>query len=146
MREANDDPAPTSLVYPRRLNDNQREMAARYLAVVPTDQRQGVLDELEGRIQAEQQGAKPVYDELRYLHQLCAQVNAGGFQPNLGLKVRAERARRAQAAEKRRQDAQAEQAARQVSPHPVRSVAGETSLAKARKILGRSPARKDPDN
>ena len=133
-------------MYPHRLNDNQREMAARYLAVIPAEQRQGVLDELEGRIRAEQQGAKPVYDELRYLHRLCAQVNAGGFQPNLGLKVQRERSRRAQAVVERRQDAQAEPVARQTPQGPVRSATGEASLAEARKILGRSPAKSRPDD
>ena len=140
-REVNDTSALATLVYPRRLNENQREVAARYLAVVPSDQRQSVLDELEGRIRAEQQGAKPVYDELRYLHQLCAQVNAGGFQPNLSLKVQGERARRAKEAEKRRQHAQAEKEARREFRRHERSASGESSLAEARKILGLPPAK-----
>ena len=75
------------LVLPPRLKDNQRALAARYLATIPAEQRQSVLDELAGRLEAEQRGAKPVYDELRYLHHLCRQVNQGGFVANLGLKV-----------------------------------------------------------
>ena len=142
--EANDALELATLVYPRRLNDNQREVAARYLAIVPPDQRQSVLDELEGRIRAEQKCAKPVYDELRYLHQLCTQVNAGGFQPNLSLKVQSERERRAQEAEKRRQHAQAEKEARRDFKQHARSASGESSLAEARKILGLLPAKTAP--
>ena len=84
------------VIYPRRLTANQRAVAARYLASIASERRQSVLDELEGRLRAEQRDAACVYDELRYLHQLCAQVNAGGFQPNLGLKVQDERERSAQ--------------------------------------------------
>ncbi len=93
------------VIYPRRLTANQRAVAARYLASIASERRQSVLDELEGRLRAEQRDAACVYDELRYLHQLCAQVNAGGFQPNLGLKVQDERERSAQDARKRRQEA-----------------------------------------
>lgn len=86
------EPLPSeSLLYPARLDANQRAIAARYLMTIPADQRQSVLDELEGRIQAEKQGAKPVYDEVRYLHQLCHEANRRGFQLNLGLKVQSER-------------------------------------------------------
>ena len=49
-----------TLVYPERLSANQRGLAARYLASIPGEHRQGVLDELEGRLQAERQGAKAV--------------------------------------------------------------------------------------
>ncbi|MCP5443243.1 MAG: helix-turn-helix domain-containing protein [Chromatiaceae bacterium] len=143
-REANEDPQLATLVYPRRLDDNQRAMAARYLAVVPPDQRQSVLDELEGRFQAEQQGAKPVYDELRYLHQLCAQVNSGGFLPNLSLKVQGERTRRTKEAEERRQQAQAEQQARREATQQSRSARGESSLAEMRRMLGLPPAKNPP--
>ena len=143
-REVNEDPHLATLVYPRRLDDNQRAMAARYLAVVPVDQRQSVLDELEGRIRAEQQGAKPVYDELSYLHQLCAQVNAGGFLPNLSLKVQGERTRRTKEAEERRQQAQAEQQARRETAQPTRSGRGENCLAEMRRMLGLPPAKNPP--
>ena len=142
-REANEDPQLATLVYPRRLDDNQRAMAARYLAVVPPDQRQSVLDELEGRIQAEQQGAKPVYDELSYLHQLCAQVNAGGFLPNLSLKVQGERTRRAKEAEERRLEAEKQAEANRRPQQRVQSVNGESPLAEARKILGMRPFNPD---
>ncbi|MEA3411612.1 MAG: STY4528 family pathogenicity island replication protein, partial [Pseudomonadota bacterium] len=74
IQKLNTDSERESLIYPRRLIADQRELAARYLERVPVEQRQSVLDELEGRIRAEKHGAKPVYDELRYLHHLCTQV------------------------------------------------------------------------
>ena len=76
------------LVYPARLCDNHREMAARYLSALAPEQRQPVLDELEGRFQAEDKGMKPVYDELSFLYSLCKQMRRGKFQSNLGIKVR----------------------------------------------------------
>ncbi len=85
-----------SLVYPRRLGDNQRDIANRYLfSLAPVD-RQPILDELEGRFQAELKGMKPVYDEISFLIRLCELMKSGEFVPNLGIKVRdARRAREA---------------------------------------------------
>ncbi len=134
------------LIYPNRLTANQRELAARYLARVPAEQRQPVLDELEGRLRAEQQGAKPVYDELRYLHHLCARVTAGGFQPNLSLKVQAERERRTQAADKRKQDAQRQDEQRRQRTDRTRDAATESPLANARKVLGMPQPNRTPEN
>jgi len=37
------------LIYPKRLNENQRELANRYLVTTLPEQRQPILDELEGR-------------------------------------------------------------------------------------------------
>ena len=85
------------LVYPARLCDNHREMAARYLSALVPEQRQPVLDELEGRFQAEKKGMKPVYDEIRFLHSLCKLMRQGKFQPNLGIKVRNRRREREKA-------------------------------------------------
>lgn len=76
------------LVYPRRLSDNQRGIANRYLGVLEPEQRQQILDELEGRFQAEQKGMKPVYDEISFLIRLCERMKSGEFVPNLGIKVR----------------------------------------------------------
>jgi hypothetical protein len=75
------------LVYPRRLCDNHRNLANRYLRGLAPAQRQPVLDELAGRFRAEQKGMKPVYDEIRFLTRLCKLAKAGKFQPNLGIKV-----------------------------------------------------------
>jgi hypothetical protein len=142
IQKLNTDPGCESLIYPRRLIADQREMAARYLASVPVEQRQPVLDELEGRFRAEKQGAKPVYDELRYLRHLCTQVNAGGFQFNLGLKVQGERARRAQEGEIRQQTAQTR---KEDCRRPrARHAAGESPFAEARKVLGLPPSNHAP--
>ena len=46
-----------------------------------------MLDELQGRLESEQKGMKPVYDELRFLHSLCKAAQQGEFVPNLGIKV-----------------------------------------------------------
>lgn len=128
------------LIFPARLQENQRALAVRYLAQIPVEQRQAVLDELAGRIQAEQHGAKPVYDELRYLHHLCLEATRGGFHPNLGLKVRNERDRRRRETERLREEGAAREQARRerVSRSP-----GENPLAELRKQLGMpaSPAK-----
>ena len=130
-----------SLIVPPRLKDNQRALAARYLGTIPVEHRQPVLDELAGRFLAEQHGAKPVYDELRYLHHLCAQVNRGGFVPNLGLKVQAERDRRRHEAERLREEAaERERERKECAERPP----GENPIAEIRKLLGMpaSPERK----
>ncbi len=79
------------LVYPRRLGDNQRNIANRHLFALATEDRQSILDELEGRFQAEQKGMKPVYDEISFLFRLCELMKSGEFVPNLGIKVRDDR-------------------------------------------------------
>jgi len=94
-----------SLVYPRRLGDNQRDIANRYLSTLAPEDRQPILDELEGRLQAEQKGMKPVYDEISFLFRLCELMKSGEFVPNLGIKVRdARRAREVQRQQAARQD------------------------------------------
>ena len=75
------------LVYPARLSENHRDIAARYLRALVPEQRQPVLDELEGRFRAEAKGMNPVYDEIRFLHSLCKQMRQGKFLSNLGVKV-----------------------------------------------------------
>ena len=124
-----------TLIVPSRLKDNQRALVARYLATIPVEDRQPVLDELAGRFQAEQHGAKPVYDALRYLHHLCVQVNRGGFVPNLGLKTEAEREQRRLDAERLQEEA-AEREERPVRPP------GESPIAEIRKLLGMPKATK----
>ena len=75
------------LVYPPRLCDKHREIADRHLSALAPEQRQPILDELEGRFRAESKGMKPVYDEIGFLQSLCTLANKGKFQPNLGIKV-----------------------------------------------------------
>ena len=84
------------LIYPQRLSDNQRALADRYLTMINPQERQSVLDELQGRLESEQKGMKPVYDELRFLHSLCKAVQQGEFIPNLGIKVAEARVKRKQ--------------------------------------------------
>ena len=76
------------LIYPARLCDNHREVASRTLRALAPEQRQPILDELEGRFRAEARGMKPVYDALSFLHSLCKLMKEGKFLPNLGIKVR----------------------------------------------------------
>ncbi|MCP3885582.1 MAG: helix-turn-helix domain-containing protein [Propionibacteriaceae bacterium] len=93
------------LVYPRRLGDNQRDIANRYLFTLAPEDRQPILDELEGRFQAELKGMKPVYDEISFLIRLCELMKSGEFVPNLGIKVRdARRAREAHREQASRHD------------------------------------------
>jgi|TARA_R110002072_G_scaffold293183_2_gene462326 helix-turn-helix protein len=84
------------LIYPPRLSDNQKLLADRYLGMIAPEGRQSVLDELQGRLDSEQRGMKPVYDELRFLHSLCKAADKGEFIPNLGIKVAEGRLSRAQ--------------------------------------------------
>lgn len=83
-----------SLVYPPRLCDNYRDIAEHYLSTLAPEQRQPILDELEGRFQAEEKGMNPVYDEISFLHSLCKLMRQGKFKPNLGIKVRNRRRER----------------------------------------------------
>ena len=76
-----------ALIYPARLSDNQKSLADRYLGMVDPDDRQFVLDELQGRLASEQRGMQPVYDELRFLNSLCKAAQRDEFVPNLGIKV-----------------------------------------------------------
>jgi len=127
-------PDTPTLIYPSHFTANQCGVADRYLASVAPEQRQRLLDELEGRFRCEQQGASPVYDELRYLYRLCREINAGRFQPNLALKVEGERARRAEAARSKAQQAQA-QAEQLQQPRNDQGRPGENPFLQVRKAL-----------
>jgi hypothetical protein len=67
------------LVYPKRLSENHRAIAEHYLEHLNPQQRQPILDELEGRFRAEAKGMRPVYDELSFLHALCELTRQPGF-------------------------------------------------------------------
>lgn len=126
------------LIYPRRLSDNQKALAARYLATVEAPQRQALLDELQGRIASESRGMAPLYDELRFLYALCHAANRGEFTPNLGIKVRESRAQH--------QSDQPPQRHNQLSlldetPHKAKSSTtpqGEKQLNRLKRSLGLS--------
>ncbi|MEZ5542953.1 MAG: STY4528 family pathogenicity island replication protein [Pseudomonadota bacterium] len=131
------------LIYPKRLSDNQRELADRYLKSVPAAARQSILDELEGRFRSEQKGMKPVYDEMRFLHFLCRAANKGEFVPNLGIKVRDERIEREKA--RLRYQKQQEQSLAEAKRRDSSSASGQRQLAELRKSLN-LPARPKSDN
>jgi hypothetical protein len=89
------------LIYPKRLGDNHRELADRYLATVSVELRQPILDELEGRFRSEKKGMPPLYDEMSFLFSLCKAMKNGEFKANLGIKVDEERRARDKAHRKR---------------------------------------------
>ena len=129
------------LIYPRRLSTSQRPLADHYLSLIPAEQRQPVLDELEGRFRSEQKGMSPVYDELRFLYRLCQLVLEGGFVPNLGIKVLDERRERhAQWLSRQKQ-----QAARDAALKDNTSKSDQDRLDEIRKTLGRKQSPKSPD-
>lgn len=122
------------LVYPSRLSANQRDIAARYLDTLSPDQRQPILDELEGRFRAEGKGMKPVYDAISFLHALCKRVHKGDFQPNLGLGVCEARAKEVRAESKR---IPSPTPSKETEERRQRRMAiCQTEITKMRKILG----------
>ena len=56
---------------PRRLLKEQRKVADRLLNQFSVNQRQRLLNEIEGRIRAEIQGMAPLYAESNFLNILC---------------------------------------------------------------------------
>ena len=133
-----------ALIYPKRLSENQRELADRYLKSVPAAARQSILDELEGRFRSEQKGMKPVYDEMRFLHFLCRAANKGEFVPNLGIKVRDERIEREKA--RLRYLKQQERSLEEVKRRDSSSASGQRQLAAIRKSLNLPPVRPKTDD
>jgi hypothetical protein len=121
------------LIYPKRLSDNQRQVADRYLKSVPAAVRQPILDELEGRFRSEQKGMKPVYDEIRFLHFLCRASNKGEFVPNLGIKVRDERIQREKV--RLRSLKQQEQSLAEAKRRDSSNASGQQQLSELRKSL-----------
>jgi hypothetical protein len=125
-------------VYPARLGDNHRELAARYLARLPPDQRQPVLDELAGRIQAEARGMKPIYDEISFLNKLCKLNRQGKFQPNLGIGVREQRREQEKPRSKTGKDAPRKRPVESEAERNERMERGLKHLEEIGKILDRT--------
>ncbi len=139
--------ADAALIYPRRLSDNQRELANRYLIVVPPEQRQAILDELEGRIRSEQRGMKPLYDELSFLYSLCKALKNGEFKSNLGIKVLEERIARERALQKSREERIDRSTDKRLQELRNQIKAGQGPMAEIRKMLDlRCPTTKDNDS
>ncbi|MEA2079865.1 MAG: hypothetical protein U9P00_08415 [Pseudomonadota bacterium] len=124
------------LVYPPRLCDNHREIAARYLNALAPEQRQPVLDELAGRFLAEQKGMKPVYDALSFLHSLCKQMEQGKFIPNLGIKVRDGRQERKKTDQSVSPTGSSQLPRETDQQRRKRKAAGKGHIGEMRKILG----------
>ena len=129
-REAVED---QELVFPAQLAPELRRVARGYLATVPEDARQAVLDELAGRLVNAQGGDSPVHDPLRYLQSLCGRARRGEFVPNLGIAVRDRRARSPTVSP--RAEGQAESPERQ---EPADREAALRALAEIRESLGMS--------
>jgi hypothetical protein len=124
------------LIYPKRLMDNQRGVADRYLRALAPEQRQPILDELEGRFRSEAKGMRPVYDPIRFLHALCEAARNGRFQSNLGLGVVNGRRRQAQARQ-RADHAHTEKPAKETdAQRRARLAAGRARVTEMREVLG----------
>jgi len=121
------------LIYPKRLGDNQRELSNRYLASVLPEQRQPILDELEGRFRSEEKGMRPLYDEMSFLNSLCKAMRNGEFKLNLGARVQAERTAREKARERRRPGPRCPPDPRKLRD---RIEAGTEAFSKIRRSLG----------
>jgi len=133
------------LVYPARLSDNHREIAARYLSALAPEQRQPVLDELEGRFRAEAKGMQPVYDAISFLHSLCKQMGQGKFQPNLGINVREGR-RREETPDPKGLASNVSPPERQATAQRQRRTAvSQAEIATMRKLLGMRPPTENQD-
>ena len=129
------------LIYPARLCDNHQEIAARYLSALVPDQRQPILDELEGRFRAEKKGMKPVYDEISFLHSLCKQMKLGKFQPNLGIRVRNKR-RESNNTDPRMPPMKSERLPKETDEQQQkRMAAGKAQIGEMRRILGMRPTK-----
>ncbi len=124
------------LVYPARLCDNHHDIAAHYLSALAPEQRQPVLDELEGRFQAEEKGMKPVYDEISFLHSLCKLMSQGKFHPNLGIKVRNRRRERKKASAEVSQSKLAQPPSETDEQRRERRARDLKHIAEIRKMIG----------
>jgi hypothetical protein len=133
------------LVYPTRLCENHRELVARYLSALAPEQRQPVLDDLEGRFQAEEKGMKPVYDEISFLHSLCKLMRQGKFRPNLGIKVRNRRHERKKASAEASQSKLPQPPRETDEQRRQRSASGLKHIAEMRKMIGMRGKTKNQD-
>jgi len=133
------------LVYPARLSDNHREIAARYLSALAPEQRQPVLDELEGRFRAEAKGMQPVYDAISFLHSLCKQMRHGKFLPNLGINVREGRCREETPDPKGRASNVSPPERQTAAQRQRRTAISQAEIATMRKLLGMRPPTENQD-
>lgn len=126
------DTSPTSeLVWPPSLSQDERAVSALLLETVTPQWRQGVLDELEGRIRWGKSQNDPLRNKVRWLKAVCDEVSRTDIlTPSLGEPVRAERAAK-------QAQAKSHESNRPVEPaKPIDRVAGKTALAQLRKATG----------
>lgn len=84
------------LVWPSALTAPERAVCAALLEAIPVEQRQEVLDELEGRIHWGKANGDPLHNRPRWLKKLCDEARNGTFAPALGQAVKAAREKPAQ--------------------------------------------------
>ena len=88
--------ATEGLIFPQ-LSTAEQALAGIYLAPVPSERRQDLLDELSGRMQQGRSSARPIDNPIGYLARLCQSAEAGTFQiTSAALRVRERRAREAE--------------------------------------------------
>ena len=123
------------LVYPKRLDKNQWALTNRYLASVLPEQRQPILDELDGRLRSVEKGMRPLYDEMSFLNSLCKAMRNGEFKLKLGASVHAERTAREKVRVRRQQSSPAA-----INPDPrelrAQIEVGTGALTRMRQSLG----------
>ncbi|MCB1753500.1 MAG: helix-turn-helix domain-containing protein [Gammaproteobacteria bacterium] len=123
------------LVYPKRLDKNQWALTNRYLVSVLPEQRQPILDELEGRLRSVGKGMRPLYDEMSFLNSLCRAMRKGEFKLKLGAPVQAERTAREKVRVRRQQSSPAA-----INPDPrelrAQIEVGTGALTRMRQSLG----------
>lgn len=88
-----------ALIYPDKLNADEKRLAQKLIDAAPADQRQDILDELAGMIEAGQIRKSP----LSVLRGIVRRAQDGEFAPELALVV--QRARNAKKAAERRREA-----------------------------------------
>jgi hypothetical protein len=88
------------LHFPTQFRVDERALAQLYLDRLPTDRRQDVLDELQGRLGDSANGGPPIRNPIGYLVGLCNAADTDSFQlTSFGLQVRLARERTAERAQ-----------------------------------------------
>ena len=80
------------LCFPEQLQAHDIALARMHLAIVPEEQRQDVLDELQGRLRNANGSSEPIRNPIGYLAQLCNAARNGAFLlTSFGTQVRESR-------------------------------------------------------
>lgn len=122
---------PPDFAWPPSLSEAEQAVSALLLETVPPQWRQGVLDELEGRIRWGKAQNDSLRNKVRWLKAVCDEVRRTGIlTPSLGEPVRAERAA------KQAQAREPEPRSPFEPPKAIDREAGKTALAQLRKETG----------